>query len=55
MDTPAATNQNKNMKYKTVKLNEKEIAMIKHLISSTNVTEYSPLSARASLQKKLRE
>lgn len=41
------------MKYKTIKLNEKEIAMIKYLISSSNVNEYSPLSARESLQKKL--
>lgn len=43
------------MKYKTVKLNEKEIAMIKYLISSTYANEYSPLSVRKSLQKKLNE
>ena len=41
------------MNYKTVKLNEKEIAMIKYLISSTYVNEYTPMSARKSLLKKI--
>lgn len=43
------------MKYKTVKLNEKEIAMIKYLVSSTYENEYTPMSVRKSLLKKVNE
>lgn len=45
--------KNKDMKYKMVKLNEREIAMIKFLVSSTYANEYSPMSVRKSLLKKI--